>query len=100
VVIRLARRSDWLPAASEAFEAGAGRSHGGQLCEDRLVLAGQHGIPVEDERGGLLPCVDDAVTRTVTAAIWFGTATGYLTLAGRFHAPPAGSWKCRAGSER
>jgi hypothetical protein len=33
-------------------------------------------------RPGGWPEVDDAVTGWVTAAIWFGISTGYLTLAG------------------
>jgi len=47
-------------------------------------MARQHGIPVEDEHGDLLPGVDDAITNTVSA-IRFGVTTGYLTLAGRYH---------------
>jgi hypothetical protein len=31
--------------------------------------------------------VDDAITRTVTAAIWFGITTGYLTLTGTYRIP-------------
>jgi len=31
--------------------------------------------------------VDDAITRTVATAIWFGLTTGYLTLAGRLSHP-------------
>jgi hypothetical protein len=27
------------------------------------------------------------ITRTVTAAIWFGITTGYLTLIGSYHMP-------------
>lgn len=33
------------------------------------------------------PDVDDAITHTVTAAIWFGITTGYLTLTGSYHIP-------------
>jgi hypothetical protein len=29
----------------------------------------------------------DAITRTVTAAIWFGITTGYLTLTGSYRIP-------------
>ena len=42
---------------------------------------------MEGEHGDLLPDVDDAITRTVTAAIWFGITTGYLTLTGSYHIP-------------
>jgi hypothetical protein len=31
------------------------------------------------------PDVLDAITHTVSAAIWFGLTTGYLTLTGRYH---------------
>jgi hypothetical protein len=54
---------------------------------------------VHDEHGNLLPGADDAVTRTVTAAIWFGITTGYLTLAGSCRIPASTctasqGWEC------
>ncbi len=42
---------------------------------------------MHDRHGDLLPEVDTAITRTVTAAIWFGITTGYLTLTGSYHVP-------------
>ncbi len=42
---------------------------------------------MDDEDGDLLPGVDEALTHTVSAAIWFGVTTGYLTLAGSYHIP-------------
>lgn len=59
-----------------------------QLIEDWYELARQCGITVHDEHGDLLPEVDDAITRTVTSAIWFGLTTGFLTLTeGRYQIP-------------
>jgi hypothetical protein len=71
----------------EAFTAGNGISPVEQLVEDWYDLARRYGIPVYDEHGDLRPEVDDAITRTVTAAIWFGITTGYLTLAGTYRIP-------------
>jgi hypothetical protein len=34
---------------------------------------------VNDERGDLLPELDDTITGLITTAIWFGITTGYLT---------------------
>ena len=34
---------------------------------------------MHDERGDLLPELDDAITGLITTAIWFGITTGYLT---------------------
>lgn len=77
-------------ALFDAFTAGNGISPAEQLCEDWYDLARQYGITVPDEQGDLRPEVDDAITRTVTAAIWFGVTTGYLTLTDLPH-PPASS---------
>ena len=59
-----------------------------QLCERRLDLARQCGLAVDDEQGDL-PRTDmlDAIFRTISAAIWFGLTTGYLTLTGRYTIP-------------
>jgi hypothetical protein len=57
------------------------------LIEDWYDLARQCGITVHDEHGDLRPDIDDAITRTVTAAIWFGITTGYLTLTGTYYIP-------------
>jgi hypothetical protein len=46
-------------------------------------IAERHGFPSRD----LLPEVDDAITGLVTAAIWFGVTTWYLTLADGYHVP-------------
>ena len=58
----------------------------------RVDLARQCGIRVHDEHGDLRPEVDAAITRnvitrTVTAAIWFGITTGYLALTGSYRVP-------------
>jgi hypothetical protein len=58
-----------------------------QLCEDWLNLARRAGIAVDDEHDDLRPDVLDAITRTVSAAIWFGLTTGYLTLTSSYHIP-------------
>ena len=63
------------------------RDHVDQLCEEWLELARGRGIPVHDKHGDLLPDVDDAITHTVSAAIWFGLTTGYLSLTGSYHIP-------------
>jgi hypothetical protein len=71
----------------DTFTAGNGASSVEQLIEDWYDLARQCGITVHDGHGGLLPEVDAAIARTVTAAIWFGITTGYLTLTGSCHIP-------------
>lgn len=71
----------------EAFETGDGRNLVDQLYGTWLDLARQHGIPVADEHGDLLPGLDDAITATITAAVWFGITTGSLTLTGSYHIP-------------
>jgi hypothetical protein len=58
-----------------------------QLCEDWLELARHCGIAVDDEHGDLRPDILDAISRTVSAAIWYGLTTGYLTLTGGYHIP-------------
>jgi hypothetical protein len=35
----------------------------------------------------LRPDIDQAITRTVTAAVWFGITAGYLNLAGSYSTP-------------
>lgn len=43
---------------------------------------------MDDEHGDPRPDVLLAITRTVSAAIWFGLTTGHLTLTdGRYHIP-------------
>jgi hypothetical protein len=66
----------------EAFETGDGGNLVDQIHGTWLNLARQHGIPVADEQGDLLPELDSAITDTITAAIWFGITTGYFTIAG------------------
>ena len=58
-----------------------------QLCEGWLDLARQCGIAVDDEHGELRPDVLDAISHTVSAAIWYGLTTAYLTLTGSYHIP-------------
>lgn len=60
---------------------------GTQLCEGSLDLARQCGIAVDDEHGELPPDVLDAISHTVSAAIWYSLTTAYLTLTGSYHIP-------------
>jgi hypothetical protein len=71
----------------DTFAVGNGISPVEQLIEDWYELARQCGINVNDEHGDLRPDIDQAITRIVTAAIWFGITTGYLTLAGSYYIP-------------
>jgi hypothetical protein len=71
----------------DAFAIGNGISPVEQLIDDWYDLADRCGITVTDEGGDLRPDIDRAITRTVTASIWFGITTGYLTLAGGYHIP-------------
>jgi hypothetical protein len=71
----------------DAFAAGTGISPVEQLIEDWYELALQSGINVSDEHGDLRPGIDQAITRTVTAAIWFGVTAGYFTLTGSYYIP-------------
>jgi hypothetical protein len=74
-------------AICEAFVTSDGRYQVDELCERWLDLARQCDIAVDDEHGDLLPDVLDAISHTVSAAIWFGLTTGYLTLTGSYHIP-------------
>jgi hypothetical protein len=74
-------------AIYDAFVTSDGRNHVDQFCDDCLEVARQCGIAVADEHGDLLPDVLDAISHTVSAAIWFGLTTGYLTLTGSYHIP-------------
>jgi hypothetical protein len=74
-------------AIYDTFVTSDGRRLVDELCDDWLEAARQRGIPAHDEHGDPLPEVDDAITRTVTAAIWFGITTGYLTLTGSYRIP-------------
>ena len=71
----------------EAFVTSDGHYQVDQLCEAWLDLARQAGIAVDDEHGDLRPDVLDAISHTVSAAIWFGLTTGHLTLSGSYHVP-------------
>jgi hypothetical protein len=71
----------------EAFVTSDGHAYVDLLCEGWLDLARQSGITVDDEDGDLLPDVLDAISHTVSAAIWFGLTTGYLTLTSSYHVP-------------
>ena len=73
-------------AIYEAFVTSDGHQVD-QFCEDWLEQARQCGIATDDEHGDLRPDVLDAITHTISAAIWFGLTTGYLTLTGRYHIP-------------
>jgi hypothetical protein len=58
-----------------------------QLIDDWHELARKCGITVTDKDDELRPGIDQAITRTVTASIWFGITTGYLTLTGSCSIP-------------
>jgi hypothetical protein len=73
-------------AIYEAFTTSDGHQVD-QLCDHWLNLAHQCGITVHDEHGELLPDVLDAISHTISAAIWYGLTTGYLTLTGSYHIP-------------
>ena len=57
---------------------------GEQLIGDWCELAPECGIAVTDEDDELRPGIGQAITRTVTASVWFGVTTGCLT--------PTGGW--------
>jgi hypothetical protein len=71
-----------------AFVTSDGRYQIDQLCEDWL----ETGPPAQHRRGRrvwrLLPDVLDAITHTVSAAIWFGLTAGYLTVTRQVPHPP------------
>jgi hypothetical protein len=71
----------------EAFKDSDGTHLTDQFYCRWETIADRHGFPVHDEHGDLLPEVDDEVTGLITAAIWFGITTGYLTLAGSYQVP-------------
>jgi hypothetical protein len=62
----------------DVFAAGTTITPVEQLIEDWYELARECGINVTGAGGELRPDIDQAITRTVTAAIWFGITTGYL----------------------
>lgn len=66
----------------EISDAFGGNSPVDQLCEDWLKAARQRGITVDDEHGEILFDVLETISDTVTAAIWFGLTTGYMTITG------------------
>ena len=71
----------------DVFGADQGTSPVERLIDDWYDLARQCGINVNDEHDELRPDIDEAITRTVTAAVWFGITAGYLTLAGSYSTP-------------
>jgi len=71
----------------DVFGADSAISRVGQLIDDWHELARKCGITVTDEDDELRPDTDQAITRTVTASIWFGITTGYLTLTGSYGIP-------------
>lgn len=79
--------ADLEQAIYEAFVTSDGHNQVDQLCDGWLDLARQCGLAVQDQDGELRPDVLDAISHTVSAAIWFGLTTGYLTLTGRYHNP-------------
>lgn len=71
----------------DVFGTGKGVSPVEQLIDDWYELARKCGITVTDEDDELRADIDQAITRTVTASIWFGITTGYLTLTGSYGIP-------------
>lgn len=80
--------ADLEQAIYEAFMTSDGRNQVDQLCDDWLDLARQCGIAVAGQDGELLPDVLDAISHTVSAAIWFGLTVGYLRLTGGKYSIP------------
>lgn len=74
-------------AVYEAFVTRDGHHQVDKLCDGWLDLARQCGLAVEGQDGELLIDVLDAISHTISQAIWFGLTTGYLTLTGRYHIP-------------
>ena len=72
----------------DLFAPGAGVTPVEQLIEDWYELARQCGINVNDEDGELRPDVDEAITRIVTASVWFGITTGHHAITGGAHSIP------------
>jgi hypothetical protein len=70
------------------FAPGSAVSPVEQLIEDWYELARQRGINVNDEHGELRSDVDEAITRIVTASIWFGITTGHHAIASGVHFVP------------
>jgi hypothetical protein len=79
--------ADLFQCLYDLFAPGTGITPVGQLIEDWYELARKCGIDEDGEDGELRPDIDAAITRTVTASIWFGVTTGYLTLAGSYQVP-------------
>lgn len=74
-------------AIYEAFVTRDGHHQVDKLCDGWLDLARQCGLAVEGQDGELLIDVLDAISHTISQAIWFGLTTGYLTLTGRYTSP-------------
>jgi hypothetical protein len=72
----------------DLFATGTSITPVEQLIEDWYELARKCGINVTDEHGELRPDIDQAITRVVTASIWFGITTGYHAIAGGVHFVP------------
>jgi hypothetical protein len=89
--------ADLEQAIYEAFVTSDSWHPVDQLCERWLDLGRQCGLAVDDEQGDL-PRTDvlDAISHTISAAIWFGLTTGYLTLTGRYTIPRKFLTHCHA----
>jgi hypothetical protein len=72
----------------DLFAPGASITPVEQLIADWYELARQCGLDVNDEDGELRPDIDEAITRVVTAAIWFGITSGHHAIAGSSHSIP------------
>jgi hypothetical protein len=72
----------------DLFAHGASVTPVEQLVEDWYELARQCGINVNDEDGELRPDVDEAITRIVTASVWFGITAGHHAITGGAHSVP------------
>jgi hypothetical protein len=72
----------------DLFASGSSITPVEQLVEDWYELARQCGINVNDEDGELRPDVDEAITRIVTASVWFGITAGHHAITGGAHSVP------------
>jgi hypothetical protein len=72
----------------DLFAHGASITPVELLIADWYELARRCSLDVNDEHGELRPDVDEAITRVVTAAIWFGVTTGHHAITGGAHSIP------------
>jgi hypothetical protein len=81
-------RQDLHEAIYSEFRTHDGQHHVDRLCDEWLAAAREIGLAVEDDDGDLLPDVCEAITHTVSEAIWFALTEGYATMTGgRYDVP-------------